>query len=292
MPRSCRRRIPRAQASPLPGWPAAEHASVAEFMSPSSGCARLLCCLALAALLGFALGETQAAQDWRTASRAPAGLAPDPAATPEAVVQVYAARAIRWRGYFGVHTWIAVKPAGASAFTVYELMGYQTRRTGNGVRASQRAADGYWYGNRPHVLADVRGPGVEPLIEQIRAAVADYPYPRDYRIWPGPNSNTFIAHVLSAVPELRVDLPATAVGKDFLGPRVAALTPSGTGAQLSAFGVAGVLVGWEEGIEVNFIGLTFGINPKRLALKLPMLGNVGLLDIARTRRIPGTGSAR
>ena len=36
-------------------------------------------------------------RDWRTASREPAGLAPDPATTQEAVVQVYAARAVRWR---------------------------------------------------------------------------------------------------------------------------------------------------------------------------------------------------
>ena len=48
-----------------------------------------------------------AARDWRTASREPAGLAPDPAITHEAVVQVYCARAVSWRGWFGVHTWIA-----------------------------------------------------------------------------------------------------------------------------------------------------------------------------------------
>jgi hypothetical protein len=30
--------------------------------------------------------------------------------TREAVVQVYSARAVSWRGWFGVHTWIAVKP--------------------------------------------------------------------------------------------------------------------------------------------------------------------------------------
>lgn len=225
------------------------------------------------------------AQDWRTASRAPAGLAPDPATTPEAVVQVYAARAIRWRGYFGVHTWIAVKPTGASAFTVYELMGYQTRRTGNGVRSSQRAADGYWYGNRPRVLADVRGPGAESTIARIREAVASYPYAKTYRIWPGPNSNTFTAHVLRAVPELRVDLPAIAIGKDYLHRTVFARTPSGTGAQLNAFGALGLLVGVEEGVEVNFLGLTFGVNPKRLALKVPMLGTVGLLDGAKPRRL-------
>lgn len=227
-------------------------------------------------------GEVSAS-DWRTASREPAGLAPNPATTRDAVVQVYAARAIEWRGYFGVHTWIAVKPTNASAFTVYELMGYQTRRTGNGVRVSQRHADGYWFGNRPQVLADVRGPGVDAVIERIDRAVAEYPYAGSYHVWPGPNSNTFVAHVLRAVPELRVDLPATAIGKDYLGARVAERTPGGRGAQLSVLGALGVLVGWEEGIEVNVIGLTFGVNPKRLALKLPMLGNVGLVDGAKPR---------
>lgn len=235
-------------------------------------------------------GELGAA-DWRTARRDPAGLAPDPATTPEPVVQVYAARAIRWPGYFGVHSWVAVKPAGADRFTVYELMGYQTRRTGNGVRATQRPADGYWYGNRPHVLADVRGPGVEPLIERIRAAAADYPYAGTYRLWPGPNSNTFVAHMLRAVPELRVDLPATAIGKDYVGPRVVAPTPSGTGAQFNLFGTVGVLAGWEEGIELNLFGVIFGVNPKRLALELPMIGNVGLVDIARPRTLPTPGEA-
>ncbi len=248
------------------------------------GCLLLLGYGAVAISILAITGEVSAS-DWRTASREPAGLAPDPATTREAVVQVYAARAIEWRGYFGVHTWIAVKPTDASAFTVFELMGYQTRRTGNGVRVSQRHADGYWFGNRPHVLADVRGPGVDALIERIERAVEAYPYAGSYRVWPGPNSNTFVAHVLRAVPELRVDLPATAIGKDYLGAELAARTPAGRGAQVNVLGALGVLVGWEEGIEVNVIGLTFGVNPKRLALKLPMLGNVGLVDVATPREL-------
>ncbi len=96
--------------------------------------------------------------DWRTASREPAGLAPDPATTPEAVVQVYSARAVRWRGYFGVHTWIAVKPTNAAEFTVYEVNGHRLRRTGTALVMSHRAPDGYWYGNRPELLAEARGP--------------------------------------------------------------------------------------------------------------------------------------
>lgn len=236
-------------------------------------------------LLWLALLPCLHAQSWRTASREPAGLAPDPAATPEAVIQVYAARAVEWRGHFGVHPWIAVKRTKADRFTVHELMGYQTRRSGNGVRSSPRVADMYWFGNRPWLLADLRGPGVDAVIDRIEAAVADYDYAGEYRIWPGPNSNTFIAHVLRAAPELRVDLPTLAIGKDFLGPPFVARTPSGTGAQVNFFGVFGVLAGWEEGVELNLIGLTFGVNPVRLAVKLPVLGNVGLRDVGTIRRL-------
>lgn len=244
------------------------------------------------ALLALALAAPTTAQDWRTASRAPAGLAPDPAQTPEAVVQVYAARAVGWRGYFGVHTWIAVKPTGAERFTVHEVMGYQARRTGNGVRSSQRPVDMYWYGNRPWLLADLRGPGVDGTIARIQSAVDAYRFATSYHVWPGPNSNTFVAEVLRAAPELRVDLPAIAIGKDYLGARLVDLTPSGTGAQFNLFGLAGVLVGLHEGIELNVIGLTFGLNPARLAVKLPLLGNIGFGGPVEPRRLPAATRGR
>ncbi len=65
--------------------------------------------LTLAALFVGPLAMTASskvnlAADWRTASRDSAGLAPLPKDTPEAVVQVYAARAFGWRGAVAVHT--------------------------------------------------------------------------------------------------------------------------------------------------------------------------------------------
>jgi hypothetical protein len=242
--------------------------------------------IACAALLA-GVTTTASAQAWRTASREPAGLAPDPATTPEAVVQVYAARAVSWRGYFGVHTWIAVKPTRAERFTVYEVLGFRLFRGGDtAVVARDRAPDGYWFGNRPELLSDLRGEGVDDVIHRIEGAVASYPYPGTYRVWPGPNSNTFVAHVLRAVPELKVDMPATAIGKDYLGIRSFGVTPSGTGGQMSLFGVAGVLVGVEEGVEVNLLGLTFGINPKRFALKLPIVGTLHPNGDAKAATLP------
>ena len=173
--------------------------------------------------------------------------------------------------------------AGAAAFTVYEVTGFAVRRGGTAVRSSQRPPDGRWFGSAPVLLADVRGAGVDALIARIVRAVDAYPYQRSYRIWPGPNSNTFTAFVLRQVPELRVDLPAHAIGKDYLGPRVFARSPSGTGMQANLFGVLGVLGGVDEGLEVNVLGLTVGVDPDDWGLKLPFVGRIGF-----RRTAPGT----
>jgi hypothetical protein len=159
---------------------------------------------------------------------------------------------------------------------VHEVTRDRLEQTGSAVLQHVRQADELWYGSAPQLLTDKRGPGVDALIDRIEAAAERYPFAGQYRIWPGPNSNTFVAYVAREVPELRVDLPSTAVGKDYLGLDAFARTPSGTGGQLSLFGLLGVGAGWEEGVEVNLFGLSFGIDPNSLALDLPMLGTVGL----------------
>ena len=189
--------------------------------------------------------DTQAR--WSEASRNPSGLAPDPAKTREAVVQVYGARAFSWRGAFAVHTWIAVKPAEARQFTTYEVLGWRARRGGSAVSIASGQPDREWFGQTPEVYADIRGEAAAALIPQIETAVAAYPYANRYGIWPGPNSNTFTAFVGRSVPGLRLDLPPTAVGKDYLGAWTFwGRSPSGTGYQLSARGLLGVMVGLEE----------------------------------------------
>jgi hypothetical protein len=237
--------------------------------------ARWLCALAVPALVGCAVLE-RARGDWWALDRGPSGQAPDPAATPEAVVQVYAARAVSWRGVFAVHTWIAVKARGAEAYTRYEVIGWGVERGVPAVRVNRTGPDNHWFGGRPEKLVDLRGDGVDAIVAKVEAAVAAYPYPSSYRTWPGPNSNTFTAWVGRAVPELRLKLPPTAIGKDYLaGGALAGTTPSGTGVQLSLFGLGGLAVGWEEGIELNVLTLNFGVDLKRPALKLPVVGRLG-----------------
>lgn len=224
-----------------------------------------------------ACGEVDLEGDWSQASREAAGIAPDPASHPEAIVQVYAARAFKWRGAFAVHTWIALKPANGAVFTTYEVMGWNLYHGDSAIDVEDGVPDRYWFGARPRILAELRGKKAEAAIPRIRQAVAEYPYAGEYRTWPGPNSNTFTAFILRRVPELSADLPPTAIGKDYLpGSSFVDRTPSGGGLQLSAFGLLGVLISAEEGVEINLLGLSAGIDFSDLALRLPGLGRVGL----------------
>ena len=240
-----------------------------------------------AALVAVLFAAAVPARDWRTASREPVGLAPDPATTPEPLIQVYAARAIGWRGVFGVHTWVAVKPEG-KGYTVYEVIGWRLYSSDTAVVIRNRPPDGRWFGAAPELIAERRGAGVAALIERIDKAAQEYPWPGEYRVWPGPNSNTFTAWILRAVPELAADLPPTAVGKDYSGDRLITTAPSGSGVQFSLFGVLGLTASAVEGLELNVLGLTFGINPFDPAVKLPVVGRLGP---ARTLAAPPVTAA-
>lgn len=227
-------------------------------------------------LLGILLGliaSAAAAQDWRTLSREPVGLAPDARSTPEAMIQVYGARTLGWKGFFGVHTWVAVKPTDAKQWTVYEVIGWRLRYQDTALVISHRDPDGRWFGAEPELYAEKRGPGVDELIKRIDEAALSYPYAAEYSVWPGPNSNTFTAWIARAVPELEVDLPSTAIGKDYLRGEVLAKAPSGSGYQLSLRGLLGVAASSVEGLELNLLGLNFGLGPH--GIKLPLFGTLG-----------------
>ncbi len=116
---------------------------------------------------------------------------------------------------------------------------------------------------------------MEQLIARIDKAAHDYPYANTYTLWPGPNSNTFTAWIARAVPELQVDLPATAVGKDYIGAtHFVSTAPSGTGFQFTLAGLFGVAASPVDGFELNVLGLNFGVSGS--GVKLPMVGRIGM----------------
>jgi hypothetical protein len=196
----------------------------------------------------------------------------DPVAVTEPVVQVWGARTRGVKGIFGVHTWVAVKAQGAPEFTIYEVVGWRLRWAESAVVVRSRAPD-HWFGAPGELYAEKRGAGVEELIKRVEKAAGDYPYAKTYTVWPGPNSNTFVAWIARQVPELEVDLPATAIGKDYMGSTVFNTAPSGSGVQLSLAGLLGFAASGVEGFEINILGLNFGVGPS--GVKLPLVGRIG-----------------
>ena len=220
--------------------------------------------------------------DWQTADRSSVGIAPNPAIEPEAIVQVYAARAFNWRSIFAVHTWIATKDKDASEYNVYQVVGWRKWDNLPVVVKEQDIPDRSWFGKTPKILSEVKGDEAVAVMSSIEAAVSSYPYHDTYHMWPGPNSNTFIAHIGRSVPELNLDLPPTAIGKDFMTrTRFIDTAPSGNGTQFSFFGLFGGLISAVEGIEINIFSLSFGlgITPHTtwpLKLRLPLFGIIRL----------------
>lgn len=217
--------------------------------------------------------------DWRTATKESANIAPLPEKEKEAVVQIYAARTVSWRGTFGVHSWLALKEKNASQYTTYHVIGWRTQRGLGTIRIEKDIPDRHWFGAKPELIASYIGPKAEVMIPQIEAAVKSYPYPDHYRVWPGPNSNTFISHINRNVPGMGVELPPNAIGKDWIGDGdLIGWSESNTGVQVSLLGALGLTVGLAEGVEVNVLGLSFGVDFYRPALKLPLVGRVGMKD--------------
>ena len=201
----------------------------------------------------------------------------DPAAVSEPVVQIWGARTKGAKGIFGVHTWIAVKPEGAAEYTVYEIIGWRLRWADSAMVIRTRAPN-HWFGANGELYAEKRGPGVDELIRRIDKLAREYPYANTYTLWPGPNSNTFTAWVARAVPELEADLPATAIGKDYIGQAMVSTAPSGKGFQFSLRGLLGVAASGVDGLELNVLGLNFGVSAS--GVKLPIVGRIGTVRIS------------
>lgn len=232
--------------------------------------------LLLATLL---LSSCSSAKSWREASRESIGIAPKPSELTESIVQVYAARAFSWRGNFAIHPWISFKRASAKDYTVTQVVGWRLRSGLPAVLTETDLPDRRWFDSAPEILFEARGARADRIITRLEELIPEYPFANHYRLWPGPNSNTYIAYLIRNTPELDIELPAHAIGKDWLETwNPLAPTASGTGFQFSLLGALGFSVGVAEGVEVNILGLNFGVDFWAPALKLPFVGRVGMKD--------------
>jgi len=211
---------------------------------------------------------------WHQLPRDATDIVPDPVTYRDtAIVQVLGAPTFGWRGYVAIHPWLIYKRAGQTEYTRFEVIGWGRH---NVVRRNHAGADSRWYGAQPEVLVAHQGPEAQAMIDNIESAIATYPYAQSYQSYPGPNSNTFMAHIGREVTELNLDLPPTAIGKDYQPWQYPITTPSGRGIQLSLGGFLGLILSTQEGIELNLFGAAMGIDFNCPALRLPFVGRVGI----------------
>ena len=214
------------------------------------------------------------------------GLLPEPASYPAARIVIFSAPMSGRRGQFLTHNWIVFKRENATSWSRYEVLGFASRDfdglpngawLGNRPTLNRYAPDGLWFGRRPTIIADAQGISADAIIHKVELAIGDYEQSfGHYRMWPGPNSNTFIASILRAAPELEAALPPSAIGKDYKPGLYIGLTDSRTGVEASAWGFFGFKIGWVEGLELNFLTCVAGFDFKHPALKLPGFGRIDL----------------
>jgi hypothetical protein len=210
--------------------------------------------------------------DWRSADRSSAGLLPAAKEQRGAVVRVFSARTVSWRGIVATHSWVVIKDKNATAYQRFDYTAW-----GQPIWIDRFAPDGHWFGSAPEIVFAADGAVAARMIPRIRSAIRHYRFAKagDYRLWPGPNSNTFVATIMSAVPEMNASLPATAIGKDFpYDGRWIGFTPSRTGIRININGYLGLTLGWVEGVEVNILGAVAGLDFRRPGLNLPGLGRI------------------
>ncbi len=211
--------------------------------------------------------------NWHEADWSSAEIFPDAFDEKRAKVYIMAARTGGLKGAISKHSWVVLKRKNADSYDRYDVVGW-----GSPVRRNGWPADGRWYSNQPEIIFEASGQKAEKLIPQIENAIANYrwQHPGDYILWPGPNSNTFVASIIRAVPGIDASMPVTAIGKDYAASNKLIDFDADRGTvRLSLLGYAGLSIGLKSGIEINLLGLVAGLDWYRPALKLPGFGRIG-----------------
>ena len=98
---------------------------------------------------------------------------------------------------------------------MYDVVGWRGNNGQPVMRIAQDIPDRYWFGEKPIILKERTGAGVDELIAAVEKAALAYPWKSTYKAFPGPNSDTFIAWVAKQVPELELNLPFSAIGSGY-----------------------------------------------------------------------------
>ena len=229
-------------------------------------------------------------RSWYGDDLSPTGVINGIIAEHEAAIYILCARTEGLKGGLALHAWIVTKEAGSKEFNRYDKVGW-----GSPIRKNEYAPDAKWYANHPQLIKVVKGQAATALIPKIEQVIADYPHASEgcYLAWPGPNSNSFIAHILRQVPELDAVLPANAVGRDYLaGGAMVHIAADRKDVTLSYRGLFGCAFGFRSGLELHFLGLVIGMDLAKMRFKVPGFGLLEIPGFLKLRKLSGWAEVR
>ncbi len=176
------------------------------------------------------------------------------------------------------HSWIATRASGEGSFTRWEVAGAAHReRDADPLRPQCGCGRDTPEDADVRIHAIVRGEEAEAIIACLARETDRYNEENDYGFWPGPNCNTYVA-TMARRCGISVELPATAVGREYRGLVSAGVTTGGTGV-VAETPIVGAKVGLTEGVELHLFGGAFGIDFWPPAIIVPLgPGRIGFDD--------------
>lgn len=174
----------------------------------------------------------------------------------------------------------------ASLFAIHSYVIWRGSAADGAMRAERGPdrleirPDRWWPGEETYAILTGREAAL--AIDRLGQVLATFPCPErygdGYRMWPGPNSNTYVADLCRRA-RIPVDLPPTAVGKDWPdtvpGLAGAHISTTGLGVQFD-LPLVGLQVGLVEGVELHLLGSALGVVLFPPAIKLPFAGRFGV----------------
>ena len=179
-----------------------------------------------------------------------------------------------WYKSLAHHAWIDLKRGPAGWVRIEcggRLLGVMT----NDLDEAEAHLDRRFGGHDVRLLGWLEGEPAQRAAAAIeaRAKELDAVYSDGYRMWPGPNSNTFVYELAAAAPELGFVFDPNCIGKDWSGWVDAGLTASKTGVRLDTVPI-GAAIGLREGVELHLFGTTLGVSLDPPGLSLPFLPQI------------------
>jgi Protein of unknown function (DUF3750) len=211
------------------------------------------------------------------------GIAPQAATAPSVLPSTYVVQ-LRYATLphvlraFAVHYWFVMFDPASRQWHRWEV--WQSKDAGGKsighVHCDLRHPDCGVGGGAYRLAAEWNGSPARAICSVLNNA-RDYPHRDRYRVWPGPNSNTFVAWVLREAA-LHHSFDPRAIGKDYVGLFGVGRSARPPGAQLET-PLLGVKFSLHDGVEVHWLCLTWGLRWSPLAIDTPF-GRVSVLKTA------------